>query len=50
MKPQNGLWCRNHEYYRIYEDRWLHSDIQNVGYFYTHGVFEDFVKEGKLNE
>ncbi len=39
------VWCRNH---RIYGKRWLHSDIQNVGYFYTHGVFNSFVEQGDL--
>ena len=45
MKPQDRPWCRNH---RTYEDRWLHSDIQNVGYFHTHKVFDSFVDKGVL--
>ena len=45
MKPEDVRWCRNH---RDYEDRWLHSDIQNAGYFYTFKVFGSFVNEGEL--
>ena len=45
MKPDGGRWCRNH---RDYEDRWLHSDIQNAGDFYTFKVFRSFVNEGEL--
>ena len=45
MKPRSGLWYRMHDYY---EDRWLHNDIQDVGYFYTHEVFNSFVVEGDL--
>ena len=45
MKPEDERWCRKH---RTYEDRWLHSDIQNVGYFYTHKVFDSFVDKGGL--
>ena len=29
-------WGRN---YSLYEDRWLHSDIKNMAYFYVHPLF-----------
>ena len=45
LKPEDGRWCRNH---MTYEDRWLHSDIQNAGYFYTHKVFDSFAEKGSL--
>ena len=43
MKPEG--WCRKHDKYGM---QWLHSDIQNAGYFYTHEVFESFVENGDL--
>ena len=45
MKPQDGLWCRRHDYYKT---RWLHSDIQDVGYIFSREVFDSFVREGNL--
>lgn len=29
-------WGRNHF---LYENRWLHSDIKNMAYFYVHPLF-----------
>ena len=29
-------------------NRWLHSDIKDVAYFYTHKVFEEIVRIGGL--
>ena len=40
-----SLWCRNHQ---DYGNNWLHSDIQNIAYYYTFRVFDEFVNEGVL--
>ena len=34
-------WGRN---YSLYEDRWLHSDIKNMAYFYIHLLFSHMVE------
>ncbi len=34
-------WCRDDP---SYQDDWLHSDIQNVAFFYTYMVFDDIVE------
>lgn len=31
-----------------YSDRWLHSDVKDVPYFYTYKLFEKMVEKGKL--
>ncbi len=41
----NETWCRNHG---RYGSQWLHSDIQNVGYYYTHLLFDQFIMDGEL--
>jgi len=45
FKPENGAWGRNHE---DYEKRWLHSDMKDMAFFYTHNLFDKLVKEGSL--
>jgi hypothetical protein len=32
------------------ERRWLHSDVKDVAYLYTHKVWDEFKSIGKLNE
>lgn len=32
------------------ENRWLHSDIRDVGYLYTYKVYDKFKELGKLNQ
>ena len=29
-------WGRRHS---LYEDHWLHSNVKNMAYFYTHSLF-----------
>ena len=31
-----------------YNDRWLHSDLRNMAYFYTHDLFDQLVSQGGL--
>ena len=31
-----------------YNDRWLHSDLRDMAYFYTHDLFEQIVTKGEL--
>lgn len=45
FRPEGGAWGRNHE---DYETRWLHSDMKNMAYFYTHKLFDRLVEEGNL--
>jgi len=33
-----------------YGTRWLHSDLMYMAYFYTHGLYRKFVKEGGMDE
>ena len=43
---QNG-WCRVDS---AYSDNWLHSDIQNTAYYFTHQLFDVLVNTGGLNQ
>ena len=45
FKPDDGAWGRNHE---DYGTRWLHGDVKDMAYFYTHKLFYKLVKEGAL--
>jgi len=40
----NG-WGRMHD---VYQDRWLHSDLKDMAYFYNHKIFESIVEQGSL--
>ena len=31
-----------------YNTRWLHSDLKNMAYPYTHQLFDEFVSKGSL--
>lgn len=42
-KP-NG-WGRSGE---PYNDGWLHSDIKNMAYYYTHMLFDELVTQGEM--
>ena len=33
---------------RPYQNRWLHSDLKDLPYFYTYGVFDQIIKKGGL--
>ena len=39
---RNNGWCRNST---LYGNRWLHTDLQNVPYFFTFEVYDLFVHE-----
>ncbi len=46
MSPdQEGYWCRSGG---DWESRWLHSDIQNLAFFFTHHVFDQLATKGVL--
>lgn len=32
------------------ENRWLHGDLKDVAYIYTHRIYNEFVTIGLLNE
>ncbi len=40
----NG-WGRMHD---VYQDRWLHSDLKNMSYFYNHKIFDSNVEQVEL--
>jgi hypothetical protein len=44
-KPEGGAWGRSSE---PYTTRWLHSDMRNMSFFYTHLLFEELVKVGEM--
>ena len=44
-KPEGGAWGRWHA---TYEDRWLHNDIRNMAFLYTHRLFAKLVELGGL--
>jgi hypothetical protein len=46
FKPEGGAWGR--PLGQDYEDRWLHSDLKNMAYFYTHLLFDTLADEGDL--
>ena len=46
MKP-NG-WPTTRPNANSYGDRWQHSDIHNVAYYYTYMAFRDIVTKGQL--
>jgi hypothetical protein len=44
-KPEGGAWGRDdYPYFR----RWLHNDIWNMAYLYTHRLFAKLVELGGL--
>ena len=45
FKPNGGVWGRLHE---DYGKRWLHNDLKDMAYYYTHLLFEGLVKTGGL--
>jgi hypothetical protein len=45
FKPEGGAWGRSGE---PYGQRWLHGDMKDMAYFYTHLLFEKLVDEGEL--
>jgi len=45
FKPEGGLWGRNH---KDYGKRWLHSDMKDMAYFYTHKLYKELVELGGL--
>ena len=45
FKPDGNAWPnRGNPYYQ----RWLHSDMQNMAFFYTHKLFEELVELGEV--
>jgi len=44
-KPENGLWGRSGE---PYTDRWLHSDLREMAFYFTYKLFENLVENGGL--
>jgi len=44
-KPDNGAWGRSGD---PYDERWLHNDMQNMAFFYTHKLFEKLVDLGEM--
>ncbi|MDD4017435.1 MAG: hypothetical protein PHV28_05770 [Kiritimatiellae bacterium] len=45
-KPDGGVWGRSTS--QTYEDRWLHSDLKDMAYFYVYKLFDRIVNEGGL--
>ena len=45
--PRPNGWCRDST---LYGRRWLHSDIQNISFFFTFNLFKQLVTNGKLYE
>ena len=45
FKPNGGVWGRVHE---DYGKRWLHNDMKDMAYYYTHLLFEGLVETGGL--
>jgi hypothetical protein len=45
FKRDDYAWGRYHD---DYKERWLHSDMKDMAYFYTYKLFNKLVKEGKL--
>ena len=46
FKPDNGAWGRGDNH--MYKKRWLHSDMEDMAFFYTHKLFEKLVKLGEI--
>jgi len=46
FKPDNGAWGRDDSH--MYKKRWLHNDMENMAFFYTHKLFEKLVKLGEI--
>jgi hypothetical protein len=46
FEPEAGVaWPRNQG---AYNGRWLHSDMNDVAFFYTHKLFKMITEEGDL--
>ena len=45
FKPDNGAWGRSGD---PYDDRWLHSDMESMAFFYTHKLFKKLVELGEM--
>ncbi len=43
-KYRNG-WGRNH---RFYEDKWLHSDMKDMAFFYVYKLYNELIQKGGL--
>ena len=46
LKPDGAAWGRSNTH--TYQKRWLHSDLRDMAYFYTHKLFEKLVNDGGL--
>jgi hypothetical protein len=45
FKPDGGVWGRDHG---DYGKRWLHNDMREMAFFYTHKLFKHLVVQGDL--
>ena len=45
-KPDGGAWGR--PFNQDYEDRWLHCDLREMAFLYTHKMFKKLVLEGEM--
>jgi len=45
FKPDADAWGRSGE---PYQKRWLHNDMENMAFFYTHKLFEKLVELGEM--
>jgi hypothetical protein len=41
----NGWWRPND---KTFKNRWMHSDIKNVAYFFIYDIFEKIVSDGEI--
>ena len=45
FKPDSGAWRRSGD---PNDDRWLHNDMQNMAFLYTHKLFAELVELGEM--
>ena len=45
LKARPNSWGRTHP---IYGNRWLHSDIKDMSYYYVHDIFIRLCEEAEL--
>ena len=45
FKSDGGVWGRDHG---DYGKRWLHNDMREMAFFYTHKLFKHLVVQGDL--
>jgi hypothetical protein len=43
--PPNGWWRPADD---DFSNRWMHSDIKNVAYFFIYDIFEKIVSDGEI--